>query len=249
MTPCVPVLALASAVAVGVVLGLLGAGGSILTVPILVYLAQVPPHAAIAASLVVVGLTSLVAALQHARAGHVRLRVGLTFAGAGVLGAFVGARLARGLDARVLMLLFAAVMFTTALVMLLRRERVQAHSAAPAKMLGVAAGVGLITGTVGAGGGFLIVPALLLFGGVSMSDAVGTSLMAIALNCAAGFLGKLGGAPIPWALALEFSAVAIAGSFIGHALCRRISAASLRRIFAVFILVVAAVIAANNVTP
>jgi uncharacterized membrane protein YfcA len=233
-------LALGLATAVGVVLGLLGAGGSILGVPILIFFAHVDPRSAVVASLVIVGATSLVAALQHARSGRVRLSVALWFAATGMPAAWLGGRISRGLTPRLTMFVFAGVMVASALGMLFRSERPPAERQALGQMLAVGFGVGLVTGFVGAGGGFLIVPALVLFAGVPMRDAVGTSLVTIALNCTAGLAGKWDSAPVDWRLTLSFTACAVAGSFIGLALSKRVSAQSLRRTFAVLVLAVAA---------
>jgi uncharacterized membrane protein YfcA len=237
---------LVPALFVGLVLGLLGAGGSILTVPILVYLGHMEPHAAVISSLTVVGVTSLVAALPHARAGRVRLRVALLFSLASVPSALLGTRLSRGLSSRVLMLLFAAVMTISALAMLLRRQPPQSEEPEPLKLLGVGFLVGLVTGVVGVGGGFLIVPALVLLAGLSMTDAVGTSLVSIAFACAAGLLGKWGSATVDWSLTGGFLAVALLGSLLGTQMSRRVAAARLRRGFAGFVLLVALVLVLKN---
>ncbi len=239
------VLALALAVAVGVVLGLLGAGGSILTVPILMFFAHVGAKSAVISSLVVVGTTSLVAALQHRRKGTVRFRVALSFAATGIPGAVLGGWLSRPLAPRTIQLAFAGVMVASALGMLFRRDRASGEASAEARgfspgALGVGFFVGLLTGVVGAGGGFLIVPALVLLAGVPMGDAVGTSLVVIAFNCAAGLLGKWGSAPVDWPLTLGFTACAVGGSFLGLGLTGRVSATGLRRAFALLVLGISA---------
>lgn len=236
-------VALALATGVGLVLGLLGAGGSILTVPILIFFAKMDPRAAVVSSLVVVGVTSLVAAVQHAVQGRVRLTTALLFASAGIPGAYLGALLSRPLPARTVQLVFSAVMVLSALAMLFRRERAARGTRSTAGVLAVGFAVGMITGVVGAGGGFLIVPALVMFASVPMHDAVGTSLVTITLNCAAGLAGKWGAAPVDWPLTLAFTACAVAGSFAGLALSRRVSAAGLRRAFALLVLAIAVAMA------
>ena len=169
---------------------------------------------AVIPSLVVVGITSLVAAVQHRRKGTLRFRVALSFAATGIPGAVLGGWLSRPLAPRTIQLAFAGVMVASALGMLFRRERAAAPEA-PSKRgfspaaLGVGFFVGILTGVVGAGGGFLIVPALVLLAGVPMRDAVGTSLVVITFNCAAGLLGKWGSAPVDWRLTLAFTACAV----------------------------------------
>ena len=230
----------AAAVAIGISLGLLGGGGSILTVPALVYWAGLPPQEATFASLVVVGLTSLSAALQHALRGRVRIRAALLFAATGVPGSILGALLSRGLPARTLLVLFACVMIAAGLAMLWGRAYRPASEVSLARVLVSGFSVGLLTGFFGVGGGFLIVPTLVLFAGLTMADAVGTSLAVIAFNCAGGFAGRISaGAAIDWRTTLEFSGVAIGGSFLGAFLVPRTSVTVLRRAFAVCVLCLA----------
>jgi len=233
--------ALGPAVAVGLVLGLLGAGGSILAVPILIFIADFDPRSAVVASLVVVGSTSAAAALQHWRAGRSRPRVALLFALAGAPGALAGARVSRLMSARVTMLVFAGVMVASALGMLFKREREAGSERSTLGMIAVGLAVGFITGVVGAGGGFLIVPGLVLFAGVPMTYAVGTSLITITLNCAVSLASKWGSAPVDWTFTLIFTAVCIGGSFVGLALGKRVKASALKRYFALLVLGIAAV--------
>lgn len=236
------------AVAVGIALGLLGGGGSILTLPILTYVAGVEPRAAIAASLFVVAVTSAMGAVTHARAGRVRWRTGLLFGAAGMLGAYGGGHLAGHLPPRTLMLAFAAVMVIAAILMLRGRR---AASGAPRELaIGraavIGATVGLVVGTVGAGGGFVVVPALVLLGGLAMETAVGTSLLVIAMQSTAGFVGHLGHAAVPWPLTLGVTAAAVAGSLVGGRLAGRVPPAQLRRAFGVFVLLMAALVLAKE---
>ena len=236
-------LSLVLAVLIGVSLGLLGGGGSILTVPILVYVVGLEPRDGIATSLLVVGVTSAAAMLSHARAGRVEVRTGLLFGAASMAGAFAGGRLAHFLPAKGLLIAFTAMMFVTALAMMRRRvETPEATAPRPlrgaalarASVLGV--GIGLLTGVIGAGGGFVIVPALVLFSGLPMRTAVGTSLLVIAMNSLAGFAGSLGHATIPWTLALAITGASVLGSFGGTALAGRIAPQALRKGFAWFVL-------------
>ena len=174
-------LTIALAVLVGVTLGLLGGGGSILTVPLLAYVAGMDAKQAIATSLLVVGVTSAVGAVSHARAGHVQWRAGLVFGAAGMAGAYAGGLLARFIPGTVLLIGFAAMMIAAAIAMLRGRKNTgtgdQPDALPVIKIVLEGLVVGLVTGLVGAGGGFLVVPALALLGGLPMPIAVGTSLV------------------------------------------------------------------------
>jgi len=232
---------LVAAVLIGLALGALGGGGSILTVPVLVYLAGFTPSAAIAGSLVVVGVTALSAMAAHSRQGRVDWRSGSLFAAVGVLGAYGGARLSAYLPPALLLGAFALLMVVVAALMLRpRRPSAAGHPAGRAGMLRVGligTAVGVTTGLLGAGGGFLIVPALLLVG-LDMSVAVGTSLLVIAANCAAGLAGHLGHVDIDWALTLGVTALAVAGSVAGARLVRHLDPDRLRRAFGAVVAVI-----------
>lgn len=250
MTPAVLIAVLALALVVGISLGLLGGGGSILTVPILTGIAGVEPRVAIASSLFVVGATSAVGLVQHARGGRVRWRVGLLFGAAGIVGALGGGLLGGLLPPAVLMLLLAATMVAAAIAMLRRRNRGDADDEAPPRVLRIlllGVGVGVLAGLVGAGGGFLIVPALIVLAGIPAAAAIGTSLLVIAMQSLAGLAAQPAFFDIPWALVLPFTAIAIAGSFAGSALTGRIPERALRRGFAILLLVVAAAIAVQQI--
>ncbi|XRQ09129.1 sulfite exporter TauE/SafE family protein [Actinomadura welshii] len=237
-------LTLLASLAVGVSLGLLGGGGSILTVPILVYVAGVEAKQAIAMSLFVVGATSLAGVLPHARAGHVRWRTGLLFGGAGMAGAYAGGRLAAYIPAGVLLAAFAVMMAVTAVAMLRDRGApTGGHAERPTfRILAEGATVGLVTGLVGAGGGFLVVPALVLLGGLSMPAAVGTSLLVIAMKSFAGLAGYLAGVSIDWPLTLAVTGAAVLGGVAGSRLAGRIDPQRLRQAFGWFVLVMAALV-------
>jgi uncharacterized protein len=235
---------LALALLIGVTLGLLGGGGSILAVPILVYVAGQDPKAAIAMSLLVVGVTSAVGAIAHARAGRVQWRTGLVFGVAGMAGAYGGGRLAAFIPGDVLLIAFGLMMAATAIAMLRGRSAPPSdgHVAGPlplGRIILEGSVVGVVTGLVGAGGGFLVVPALVLLGGLPMSVAVGTSLVVIALKSGAGLLGYLASTPIDWPLALAVTGAAVAGSLLGGLLTGRIPEARLRRAFGWFVIVMA----------
>jgi len=238
-------LGLLLSLAIGLSLGFFGGGGSTLTVPLLVYVFGLPPKQAIASSLLVVASASAVAALQHARAGKLRLRVALFFGAAGVAGAYLGARVAAFVAGEVLLLLFAAMMGLTGLAMWRGRSASAAPEASgisPAKLLIQGFAVGSFTGLVGAGGGFLIVPALVLWAGLPMPSAIGTSLFVIVLNSLAGFAGYAAHVRIDPGLVAAVSLCAIAGSVAGARLTKLVHPSSLRRSFAGFVLVMAVAI-------
>nr|WP_240945456.1 sulfite exporter TauE/SafE family protein [Rhodococcus sp. HNM0569] len=235
---------------VGVSLGLLGGGGSILTIPLLAYVAGMAVDDAIATSLLVVGVTSVVGAVSHARAGRVRWRTGLLFGLAGTIGALAGGLVSRVVPDTVLLLAFAVMMIATAVGMLRGRRtatRRSVPSTATILLLGVA--VGLITGLVGAGGGFLVVPALALLGGLPMPVAVGTSLVVIAMNTFAGFAGHLSAVSIDWPLAGAVTAAAVAGALVGGRLTARVDSDALRKGFGWFVLAMASVVLAQELSP
>lgn len=237
------VLALVLSLLIGVSLGLLGGGGSILTTPILIYALGVETKAAIATSLLVVGITSIAGLIQHARAGNVEWKTGLVFGGAGMAGAYLGGYLAGFVPANVLMLLFALMMLATAIAMFRGRKEPapgERHTQALWKIIAEGLVVGVVTGLVGAGGGFLVVPALALLGGLPMPKAVGTSLLVIALKSFAGYAGHASHVTIDFELAALVSGAAVVGSFGGSRLANLIPPAALRRGFAIFVLVMAA---------
>jgi uncharacterized membrane protein YfcA len=236
-------LTLAAAVLIGVALGVLGGGGSILTVPILVYLAGLDAKQAIAMSLFVVGVTSALGAIPHARAGRVRWRTGLLFGATAMAGAYGGGRLAAFIPGGWLLAGFGIMMVATAVAMLRepRRAPVDPHRELPV-LLVVTEGVvvGAITGLVGAGGGFLVVPALVLLGGLPMAVAVGTSLVVIAMKSFAALAGYLSSVPIDWRLALAVTAAAAVGGLLGGRLTGRIPERLLRQGFGWFVVVMGA---------
>lgn len=233
------ILALALSLLIGISLGLLGGGGSILTTPILIYALGVETKAAIATSLLVVGVTSLAAVVQHARAGNVEWKTGLVFGAAGMVGAYAGGFVAGWIPAKILMGLFALMMLATAFAMF--RGRKDTGEAGKGQVLwkivldGLV--VGVVTGLVGAGGGFLVVPALALLGGLPMQKAVGTSLLVIALKSFAGYAGHASHVTVDLELAAIVAGSAVVGSFAGSRIASRVPPDMLRRGFAGFVLV------------
>ncbi len=246
------ILATILALFIGLTLGLLGGGGSILTVPVFVYALGLDPKRAIAMSLPVVGGAAFIGALQHWRHQNVVLRTALPFGAAAMLGAFVGARLAGGLNGQVQLAIFSVVMIAAAFSML-RSARATEPTLPPATrhwsaLLGIGLGVGSVTGLVGAGGGFLIVPALVILGGLSMPQAVGTSLLVIAMNTTAGFLGYRGTVDIEWPLVLHFGGVAALGILVGSSLVPYVPHRALKQAFAVLLAVVGSLILYQHLT-
>jgi uncharacterized membrane protein YfcA len=244
------VVGLVLALAIGVSLGLLGGGGSILTLPILTFALGMDTKPAIAASLFIVAVTSAVGAVAHARAGRIQWRTGLLFGAAGMVGAFAGGRAAAFVPAGILMIAFAAMMIATAIAMLRgRRGGVRGPIGRPlpvGKVLLEGAVVGVVTGIVGAGGGFLVVPALVLLGGLPMEIAVGTSLVVISMKSFAGLAGHLGHVDVDWPVTLAVTAAAIVGSVLGGRLTGRIAPDQLRKAFGGFVLVMGAFVLAHQ---
>ena len=259
---------------VGLSLGALGGGGSILTVPALVYLLGQDAHGATTTSLVIVGVTALAGSAAHARAGRVRAGKGLVFGALGVAGSFAGSRLSSGIGTNVLLGAFSGLLLVAAGAMARRSRQMAAHTggtvlepvplngtrgpeagdgpeatarpvgleaerapvalAAPtgpaaggsgrywAKVVAAASVVGLLTGFFGVGGGFVVVPALVLALGLAMPAAVGTSLLVIAINSAAALVSRVGTHPrVDWSLAAVFVVAAVAGSVFGNRVASR----------------------------
>ncbi len=258
--------ALAVGVLVGVVVGALGAGGGILSVPALVYLLGQDPHDASAGSLVVVGLTAIVSLIAPARAGRVHWRDGLTFGLMSVLGALVGSRASVAVNGTVLLTLFSAMLAVVGVIMLVRGLRSRSGpdggsgdgcdgggGAAARRGLLVIAGAatftGFLTGFFGVGGGFIVVPMLVLALGFPMKEASGTSLLVMIIASAAGLAARVGThSNVDWPVVLVFAAASMAGGLLGGPLTRRASAATLTTVFGVLLLGVCAVTAYDLLT-
>lgn len=228
-------------VLIGLALGIYGGGGSILAVPVLVLVTHLAPAEAVGTSLAIVGTTSLIASFAHHRQGALKPKVALLFGLSGVLAAFLGAKLTGLVSGHVVMHAFAALMLVVGVGMLFGKGRVSATPRGvprPTAAFLAGAGVGLITGFLGVGGGFLVVPALVVFAGLDMREAVGTSLLVIAINSAAGFVGHLGGGHLDLGLIAGLTAAAAAGALVGERAGRRISTLRLRRGFGVLVVAV-----------
>ncbi len=250
-------LALALGALIGLALGMLGGGGSILTVPALVYLLGEDPHAAIGSSLVIVGVNALVGAWLHMKEGHVRLRAALTFGASGIIAAYLGGRLSQFLPAPLLLILFAVLMIVVA-IFLLRGTQAQSTESGEThekilqvqwqRVLAGGLAVGFLTGFLGVGGGFLIVPALVLLLGMRMRDAVGSSLVVIAINSGAGLLGHLSDTRLNWELIGLLLAGGLLGLLAGIRLAGMLPARQLRQAFALFVILLGVTLLAINLT-
>lgn len=250
------IAALALGLFVGVVLGVVGGGGSIIAVPALVYGVGMSPAQAIPTSLLVVGVSSLAALIPRFREG-INWPVVLLVGAAGIPAAWGGTAIGRLLDPNILMLAFAALMVIAGIRMLTRTRETEGscstgptrafRSCAP-KAVGVGLLVGFLTGLLGVGGGFLITPALTLFLGLRMKQAVGSSLAIIVINSVAGFSAHAAGFTIDWPTTLAFAIPAILGSLVAARLARRLKENHVRVSFAVLIFAVAAWVTASTVT-
>ena len=244
-------IGLALAGLIGLSLGLLGGGGSILTVPVLVYVLGFAAKPAIAMSLPVVGITSLVGAGIHWRLGNVRVPTALTFGVVAMAGAFAGARLAAFVSGAAQLALLAVVMLAAG-VFMLRGTRTRSDASGPeappslAMLVPIALGVGVLTGLVGIGGGFLVVPALVLLARVPMHQAVGTSLLVIAMNSASGFAGYLGTVDLDWSFLAAFTATSVGGALVGTSLVKRVPQIALKRSFALLLFVMGGFVLYRN---
>jgi uncharacterized protein len=231
---------------VGLTLGLVGGGGSILAVPLMVYVVGVSnPHVAIGTSALAVAVNALSSLLQHARAGTVKWRCGGLYAVSGVLGALVGSTLGKAFDGQKLLFLFALVMLVVGVLMLKNRKAVgipgaQCGRENAAKVMGYGVATGGFSGFFGIGGGFLIVPGLVASTQMPILNAVGTSLVAVAafgLTTAANYAFS---GLVDWGLAAVFILGGVGGGLVGAALARRLSGrGTLTTIFALLIFVVA----------
>ncbi len=252
---------------IGVSLGALGGGGSILAVPILVYAAGESPQVATTTSLIVVGSASLFGMFAHWRAGRVRVLPGVMFGLAGVGGSVIGTRLNHSVDPNVLLLAFAGLMVVAAWRMWVNQTepgagdedfelypdpgpevsgtvqvatRTKVTATVVAKVLLAGTIVGFITGFFGVGGGFVVVPALVLALDFEMPEAVGTSLLVIAINSAVALAGRIGTTTVDWGVAAPFTIAALLGVSVGKNIADRLPTVTLVRWFVGLLLVLAA---------
>ncbi len=250
---------LISGLVTGLLLGIFGSGGSIITTPALLYLLNVEPKSAIAMSLGIVAVTASITAFQHWRWGNVNLKITAVFGAFGVIGTYGGALLGIITPVIIQLSIFALVMYAAAYKML--RPKLKSVGAAAVEecldgnynelqythiaVHGIT--VGVLTGVVGVGGGFLIVPALVLLSGLPMKQAVGTSLSIVALKSFAGFAGYAGAVEINYVLMIYFTAIAIIGSVIGSFISQRLAGKLLQRGFGIFLVFVASYIMIKSV--
>jgi uncharacterized membrane protein YfcA len=230
---------------IGLALGVFGGGGSILAVPVLVLFTHLAPAGAVGTSLAIVGMTSLIASYAHHRRGVVKPKVALLFGLSGMVTSFLGARLTGLVSGSVIMVAFAILMLVVGIGMLSGKSRIAANAGEaprraprPTAAMLAGVGVGLVTGFLGVGGGFLVVPALIAFAGLDMREAVGTSLFVIAINSAAGFVGHLGGGQLDPTLIAVLTAPAVAGALVGERVAREVSMLQLRRGFGLVVVTV-----------
>lgn len=273
------VLALPLGLLIGLSLGALGGGGSILTVPALVYLLDQDTHAATTGSLLIVGVTALAGMVAHHRAGRVRVAQGLVFGVLGIAGSYAGSRLSAAVAPAAVLAAFSVLMLVVAAVMFGRARRVRGGLPAAGvptgtdvsgariitvrpvfacacpralKVLATATVVGVLTGFFGVGGGFAVVPALVLSLGFTMPDAVGTSLLVIAINSASALISRVGQgndghrADLDWTLIGVFTLVAIVGSLVGGRLATRVRPDRLIAAFTMLLVTVALYMAARS---
>lgn len=258
-------LGYAGAVLMGLTLGMIGGGGSILSVPIFVYLFAISPTVATAYSLFVVGLVALIGGVQNYRKGNVDLKTGVLFAVPSFIGVFLVRKFAMPALPETLlsvgsfdltrdmtiMIVFAVVMLAASWSMIRGRKQAKPLELSPAKRAMIIAVEGLVvggvTGFVGAGGGFLIVPALVILVGLDMKLAVGTSLMIIAAKSLIGFLGDIGQTPIDWNFLFSFAGLAVVGLLVGTYASQFVPSQSLKKAFGWFVLVMGVVILGSQV--
>jgi uncharacterized membrane protein YfcA len=264
-------LAIPIGLLIGLTMGALGGGGSILTVPALVYLLGQDTHAATTGSLLIVGMTALAAMATHHRAGRVRVSQGVVFGVLGIAGSYAGSRLSATVAPAVLLAAFSVLMLVVAAMMFVRARRSPGLSATSAgvdqdgmpiitlrpsficacpralKVLITASAVGLLTGFFGVGGGFAVVPALVLVLGFTMPVAVGTSLLVIAINSASALASRVGhGVHLDWTLIGVFTLAAVVGSLFGGRLSARVRPERLTAAFTVLLVAVALYTAARS---
>lgn len=258
------IIAYIGALAIGLTLGLTGAGGSILTVPILVYLLGFEAVVSTGYSLFIVGCTAVVGAIRNLIKGFTKVKVAIWFGLPSMLSIFITRKFViTAIPAEIMkigslvltkeiavMVLFASLMIFSGLRMVRKKKgekQVENGEIKYPRLIFQGLFVGVLTGLVGAGGGFLIVPALVIMANLPMKNAVGTSLLIIATNSMVGFLGDLSNRTMDWAFLLPFAAIAIAGIFIGMSLADKVNGAQLKRGFGFFVLAVAGFILFNEI--
>lgn len=245
------ILGYIAAIAIGITLGLIGGGGSILTVPILVYLFRINPELATSYSLFIVGITASIGSIKQYLLQLLKLKEAIYFAVPSVLSLLLVRKLVLPSipdnlwplgDLMItknmfIMLIFAVLMLLASRAMIYGQPKTNKKEPNYFKLGGIGLGVGLVTGFLGAGGGFLIIPALLFFAGIPIKQAVGTSLFIIALNSLIGFTGDIiSGVKLDYPFLLSITGIAVIGMFIGMAISKKIDGAKLKPAFGWFVL-------------
>lgn len=241
---------------IGISLGLIGGGGSILTIPVLVYLFGISPLLSTSYSLFIVGITSLIGAFNNMKQGFIHIKTALFFGLSSMSTVFLIRKLVIPLISNkvfiigdfivtintITMILFAIIMVIAAIAMIKNKDNNLENSSTDqkkfhaARLLAFGFAIGIITGFLGAGGGFLLIPALVLLVGLPMKESVGTSLLIIALNSLIGFTGDLGHFPIDWFFLFKISSIAIVGIIMGSLISKKINADKLKKGFGWFVL-------------
>lgn len=246
------------ALIIGLLLGLLGGGGSILTVPVLVYWMGFDARQAIVTSLIIVAITSAIACVFYARGKHVYIKIGIAFSTTGVIGAYAGGRLSAFVPNEVLLVLFSLVMLITSITMLRSQQREPTRSVNAyqnptelplASILFDGLMVGLITGLVGVGGGFLLVPALNFLVKIPMRSAIGTSLFIVTIQSIAALIGHADHFEFDHSIVATFASCTVVGSLIGGMISRRIDPKWLKKGFGFFVLFVGLLMLLQDLNP
>ncbi len=241
--------AIAGIIAIGISLGLTGAGGSILTLPVLVYLVGLPPTEAVGVSLCIVAIAAAVGAVQRWKCGEIHLKAALMFGGAGMVGAAVGARFTHVVDEKTLMILFTLLMIIVGLRMIFKMtsQIEPLPECKPVRCILAGGGTGMVTGFLGVGGGFILMPALIRFARLPIAMATGTSLAVIAASSTVGSLAHQSAISKNAMLTLIFSAIAVIGTFLGKHIAHRLPQRVIQKIFGGIVLITAAAIIAETI--
>lgn len=241
--------AIAGIIAIGISLGLTGAGGSILTLPVLVYLVGLPPTEAVGVSLCIVAIAAAVGAVQRWRCGEIHLQAALMFGGAGMVGAVIGAQFTHIVDEQLLMILFTLLMIIVGLRMIFKTasQIEPLPECKPVRCILAGAGTGIVTGFLGVGGGFILMPALIRFARLPITMATGTSLAVIAASSTVGSLAHQSAISKNALLTLIFAAIAVIGTFLGKRIANRLPQLVIQKIFGGIVLITAAAIIAETI--
>lgn len=248
------ILAWIGALFIGITMGVLGSGGSILTVPVLTYVVGQETKLAIASSLMIVGIISVFATIPYAKEKLVKWQTVIIFGIPGMAGAVLGAWLAHFVSDALQMFIFSILLLTASYLMFKPFKIVDQEERAERSVLKIAADglvIGAVTGLVGVGGGFLIIPALILLGGLSMRLAVGTSLVIIAIKSFAGFAGYLSvldslELSLDWSIIVIFSSIGVIGGWLGYKISSKLNQEHVQKGFAIFLVLMGVFILYEN---